>query len=152
MRRRWLMPLAVLTALTLAVAARAPSAASAPPDGPKTADWPAPLRGVWLLRLTSVDGGKVYLTGDGKAVCEVSATEVKFTRKVDFAPQSLTVKECVETLDDKGTIRRTVRFEDGTSWELWQKQGDGSITVMIHGGDGEKPRETYRMVVRIQKQ
>lgn len=113
-----------------------------------TAEIPAGFRGTWSLRLTSSDSGKTYLTGDNKPLCEVSATEVKFLRKVDFADEKLTVKT-VKATEAFGQSTYHVTFTTGKVWRI--TTNSGSITSIMHDSDDEKSPEKYRIVTRILK-
>lgn len=113
------------------------------------AEMPAGLRGTWLLRLTSDDSGKTYRSGDGKPVCEVSATTVRFLRKVPFAAENLTITRVATSAEANGTPAHRITFADGTSWKITQVPP--SITIQVYGRPAEAERETYRLVVRLQK-
>jgi hypothetical protein len=110
------------------------------------AEIPAAFRGTWSLRLTSSDGGKTYLSGDNKPICEVSATEIKFLRKFDFADEKLTVKT-VKTTEANGQSTWHVTFTNGKVWRI--VTNSGSITSLLHDSDDEKAPEKYRFVTRI---
>lgn len=113
----------------------------------KLAEVPEPFRGTWLLRLTSNDGGKSYKSGDGKAICEVSPTEIKFTRKVEFSDEKLIVKSVTKS-DDKGKATYVIGFENKVVWRLFDL--GGSITAIIHAPENDTLTETYRITVRRQ--
>lgn len=109
---------------------------------------PEGFRGTWLLRLTSDDGGKTYRSGGGKAVCEASATEIKFTQKVDFSDERLVVKSVTKS-DGNGTEIWLIGFENAKVWKLYDL--GGSITAIIHDDDNGKLTETFRITVRKQE-
>lgn len=142
-----------LTALELARSAKKEAVVAvllkAPKPDDSRSELPAELRGTWLLRLTSADGGKTYRSGGGGPICEVSATEIKFVRAVEFADEKMTVKKIVPSKEAEGATGFAVYFASGKVWKTWQR--DNSITVMIYGQEGEKLREAYRIVVRVRK-
>jgi hypothetical protein len=102
---------------------------------------PKSFRGNWVLRLYSEDGGKSYKSGGNQPICEVSASEVKFVKKVDFSDEKLVVKS-VSKAEGNKTVIYMVRFENGKVWKLYELSG--SINAIIMDGD----KETYRMTVR----
>lgn len=114
-------------------------------------DEPAPVpdrfRGSWTHRLTSTDGGKSYVTGDNKVLCEVSDREIKFTRKVEFTDAKLAIKS-VKQPEAKGPPTCVIEFENGKVWKLTDL--DGSVTVIMHDTEKDKLKETHRIVVRVQ--
>ena len=138
MRRRRAGALAIVFCVAIAPLAVAEDAA----------EIPAAVRGTWSLRLTSDDGGKTYLSGDNKPICEVSATEVRFLRPVDFADEKLTVK-AVKTTETNGRPTHHVTFAGGKVWRI--STNSGSITSVMLDSDDEKAPEKYRIVTRILK-
>lgn len=102
---------------------------------------PESYRGNWVLRLYSEDGGKSYKSGGNQPICEVSASEVKFVKKVDFSDEKLVVKS-VTKAEGNNPVTYLVRFENGKVWKLYELSG--SITAIVMDGD----KETYRMTVR----
>jgi hypothetical protein len=102
---------------------------------------PENYRGNWVLRLYSEDGGKSYKSGGNQPICEVSASEVKFVKKVDFSDEKLVVKSVTKAEGDK-TVIYMVRFENGKVWKIYELSGSINAIIM----DGEK--EIYRMTVR----
>lgn len=109
------------------------------------AEFPAPFRGTWLLRLTSDDGGKNYRSGGNQPLCEVSATEVKFLQKVDFAAEKLTVKAINREGGQETTY--SLLFTNGNVWKITDRSG--SIAVIIH--ESTNLKEKTRFVVRLRK-
>ena len=102
---------------------------------------PESFRGNWVLRLYSEDGGKSYKSGGNQPICEVTASEVKFVKKVDFSDEKLVVKS-VTKAEGNNPVTFLVRFENGKVWKLYELSGSISAIIM----DGEK--ESYRMTVR----
>lgn len=116
-------------------------AATAGADG-EPVEIPEGFRGIWMLRLTSDDGGKTYRAADGKPICEVSKREIKFTRKVEFSVEKLVVKSVTKS-DGKGTATHLIGFDNGKVWKL--SENGGSITAIIHDREKEKLTEKYRI-------
>ena len=139
--------LAALVAAIGLVTCAAPSSPAQPAAGDKAAVIPEGYRGTWLLRLTSDDGGKTYRSGGGQAVCEVTETEVRFVRKVDFSPEKLVVKS-VSKADANGLPTHTITFDGGVVWKVHDISG--SITAVIHKAEKDQLTETYRITVRKQ--
>ncbi|MBI5760576.1 MAG: hypothetical protein HZA46_18830 [Planctomycetales bacterium] len=110
----------------------------------KPAEIPAALRGTWLLRLTSDDGGKTYKSGDGKPLCEVSGDTIQFVRKVEFSDEKPKVKQV--TTEKDTTL---IDFDNDRHWRI--TQNGKSITTQMHTREGEKLRETYRIVIRLKE-
>jgi uncharacterized protein YaiE (UPF0345 family) len=110
----------------------------------KPAEIPEALRGTWLLRLTSDDGGKTYKSGDNKPLCEVSADAIKFVRKVEFSDEKPKVKQV--TTEKDATL---IDLDNDRHWRI--TQNGKSITIQMHTRDGEKLRETYRIVIRLKE-
>ncbi len=102
---------------------------------------PESFRGNWVLRLYSEDGGKSYKSGGNQPICEVSASEVKFVKKVEFSDEKLVVKS-VTKAEGNNPDTYLVRFENGKVWKLYELSG--SINAIIMHGE----KETYRMTVR----
>jgi hypothetical protein len=106
---------------------------------------PENLRGTWLLRLYSEDGGKNYKSGGNLPVCEVSAKEIKFLKKMDFAEEKLILKALTK-FGQGNDAGHALYFENGTVWRVTQI--GASINAAIGKEDSGKFKETYRITVR----
>lgn len=112
---------------------------------------PEAYRGTWVLRLTSDDAGKTYKSGGNLPICEVTAKEVKFTKKVDYSDEKLVVKSVTKKSlptppgDSSGVIYE-VTFENGKVWIL--EQNGANITARLHDLKDKKLTETYRITIR----
>jgi hypothetical protein len=106
---------------------------------------PEAYRGTWILRLTSDDAGKTYKSGGNLPICEVTAKEIKFTQKVPYSDEKLTVKS-VAKKEAPTKTNYAVTFENGKVWIL--EQNGANITAMIQDSKEEKLTETYRITIR----
>jgi hypothetical protein len=106
---------------------------------------PENLRGTWVLRLYSDDGGKNYKSGGNQPVCEVSAKEIKFLKKIDFADEKLVLKS-VTKIGQGNDAGHALYFANGTFWRVTQLSG--SINVLIGKEESGTFKETHRITVR----
>ncbi len=136
LNRRMIMAMGFFAAFSIATTALA--------QDPLT-EIPEAYRGTWVLRLTSDDAGKTYKSGDNLPICEFTAKEIKFTKKVSYSDEKLTVKS-VAKKEAPGKTNYSMTFENGKVWIL--DQNGASLTALMHDAEGEKLTETYRIVMR----
>jgi hypothetical protein len=137
-------PLQTLIYLTAAIGALLCVEATAFAQDP-IKEIPEAYRGTWVLRLTSDDAGKTYKSGGNMPICEVTAKEIKFTTKVAYSDEKLTVKS-VAKKEAPSKTNYAVTFDNGKVWIL--EQNGANITAVMHDSKDEMLTETYRITVR----
>jgi hypothetical protein len=105
---------------------------------------PTVLRGTWVLRLYSDDGGMSNKSGDNARLCEVSSKEVRFLKKMNFSDEKLAVKS-VRSIGQGDDAGHAVYFANGSVWRIL-KIGN-SINVMVGREQRGRFRESFRMTV-----
>ena len=111
---------------------------------------PEEFRGKWNAALSSVDGGKSYVSMKQEPFSEVSADSVNVLQKTDLSGAKLSVSKVEALPDPKGKANTfMVTFESGERWRI-QRNGF-NCTYIIYDTTKTDAPEKGRIVVKIQK-
>ncbi len=121
------------------------------PGNQKTAvQLPEQLRGKWIAALTSVDGGKTFVTMKQEPFSEVSDCGVSILVKTDLSAAKLSVSKVEALPDPKGGANTfMVTFKSGERWRM-QRNGFNCTYIIYDTTKADAP-EKGRVVVKAQK-
>ena len=151
MKRTSLLNISALFAAILSTSAFSQETKQSGSEVPKTAvQLPEELRGKWTAALSSMDGGKSYVSMKQEPFSEVSADSVSVLQKTDLSGAKLSVSKVEALPDPKGKANTfMVTFESGERWRI-QRNGFNCTYIIYDTTKADAP-EKGRIVVKIQK-